>query len=304
MPRRTNPFQNLSAAIMAVFYEPEYAVEESVLERHSRTGVVRELDIRITSRSNPKERMLVECRAHQRPQDVQWIDALDGKARSLGFPKTIAISASGFTRAAMLEARDRGIDTLHLRQAEKVDWRSWKIAITELGVSIEGPVLRSVDFGIDATWPGALPDSIDLAQVILVDKRDNTKIPLFQWISGLLNDPEQAAELQRLARKGNLKDIRKTHPCAPEKGFIMQGREEEFIPLVELTIHVDYVFSHDSIPLEQLDVGDQRILAGESQVRGVPTRVVLHLKDTGVRVLIEQKPPERHVNEKWSSGSS
>jgi hypothetical protein len=291
MPRRANPFQNLSAAIMTVFYEPEYAVEESVLEQHPRTGVVRELDIRITSRSNPKDRMLVECRAHQRPQDILWIDALDGKARSLGFQKTVAISASGFTKGALVEARDRGIETLHLKQAEQTDWRNWKMSIKELGVYVEGPVLRSVDFGVDATWLGTLPDSINISQVILVDTRDKTKIPLLQWVAGLLTDPEQAAELQALARKGNLNDLRKTHPCAPGMGFIVQGREKEFIPLVELTVHVDYVFSHDSIPLEHLDVGGQRILKGESQVRGVPRRVILHEKDNGLRVLVEHEPP-------------
>lgn len=291
MPRRANPFQNLSAAIMAIFYEPQYAVEESVLERHPRTGVVRELDIRVTSRINPKERMLVECRAHQRPQDVQWIDALDGKARSLGFRQTVAVSASGFTKGAELEARDRGIETLHLRQAEQADWRKWKMSITEFGVSVEGPVLRSVDFGIDATWPGTLPDSLNLSQVILVDTRDDTRIPLLQWIAGLLNDPNQAAELQALARKGDLHDLKRTHPCAPGMGFVVQGRETEFIPLVELTVHVDYVFSRDSIPLEHLDVGGQRILIGKSQVRGVPTRIILHEKDNTLRVLVEQEPP-------------
>jgi hypothetical protein len=74
-------------------------------------------------------------------------------------------------------------------------------------------------------------------------------------------------------------------------GFVLRDREREFIPLVKLTIHVDYVFSHDSIPLEHLDVGGQRILTGESQVRGVPTRITLHEKDKALRVLIEQEPP-------------
>jgi hypothetical protein len=276
---------------MTVFYEPEYTVEESVLERRPRTGVVRELDILVTSRSNPKDRMLVECRAHQRPQDILWIDTLDGKARSLGFQKVVAVSASGFTKRALIEASDRGIDTLHLRQAEQADWRNWKMSITKLGVSLEGPVLRSVVFGVDPTWSGTLPDSVNLSQVILVDTRDDTKIPLLQWVAGLLNDPEQAAELQALARKGNLNDLRKTHPCARGMGFVMQDREKEFIPLVELTVSVDYVFSHDSIPLEHLDVGGQRILTGESQVRGVPTRIILHEKDEVLRVLVEQEPP-------------
>jgi hypothetical protein len=293
MPRRTNPFQKLSAAIMAVFYEPEYLVEESVLERNPRTGVVREIDIRVTSRVNPEERMIIECRAHKRPQDVQWIDALDGKARSLGFPRAVAVSASGFTTGALIEAHDRGIDALHLRQAEEADWRRWFMAVTELGLSVEGPVLKSVDFGVDADWPGTLPESMDLSQIVLIDTRDDTRIPLLEWVAGLLNDPEQRAQLQALTRSGKLTDLRKTQPCAPEMGFVLRGREE-FIPLVELTVHVDYVVSHDKIPLEHLDLGGERILVGESPVRGVPTRVVMHEKVAELRVLIEQQLPDSY----------
>ena len=291
MPQRTNPFQKLSAAIMVVFFEPEYLVEESVLERNPRTGVVREIDIRITSRSNPQDRLLVECRAHKRRQDVQWTDALGGKGHSLGFSKIVAVSSSGFTKAALVEARDRGIDTLYLREAEELEWRKWFMAIPELGVELTNPVLRSVDFGIDADWPGALPDSMDLSDVVLVDTRDNTRIPLLKWVAGLLNVPEQAAQLQALAKSGNVTDLRKVHPCAPEMGFILKGHEE-FIPLVELVIHVDMNVSHDSIPLKHLDVGGQRILVGESQVRGIPTRVVMHEKNRKVTVLYEQNRPK------------
>jgi hypothetical protein len=276
---------------MAVFYESKYMVEESVLERHPRTGVVREIDIRITSRSNPEDRLLVECRAHKRRQDVQWIDALDGKGRSLGFPKIVAVSASGFTKSALIEAHDRGIDTLHLKEADEVDWRKWFMAIPELGIEVTSPVLRSVDFGVDANWPGTLPDSMDLLDVILVDTRDSTRIPLLEWIAGLLNDPEQVTQLQALAENGNVTDLHKVHHCAPEMGFILNG-QEEFIPLVQVVVHVDINISHDSIPLKHLDVGGQRILVGESQIRGIPTRVVMHEKGKELTMLYEQNRPK------------
>jgi len=292
MPRRTNPFQELSAAIMAVFYEPQYFVQESVLERNPRTEVVREIDIRVISRSNPEERMLIECRAHTRPQDVQWIDALSGKARSLGFSRVVAVSASGFSKGALLEARDRGIEALHLKEAVEADWRRWLMAITELGVHLEGPVLKSVDFGVDANWGGTLPDSIALSEVVLVDNRDNTRIPLLKRIDGLLNDPQQAAQLQALARSGRVNDLTKKHPCASGMGFIVRGREAEFIPLVELVVHVDYIVSDDKVPLKHLDLAGERLLVGESPLRGIPTRVVIHEKEKKLRILLEQRPPE------------
>lgn len=294
MPRRTNPFQKLSALIMSVFYEPDYFVDESVLEKNLRTGLVREIDIRISSRNDSKDRMLLECRAHKRKQDVQWIDAIDGKARSLGFKKVVAISSSGFTGGAIAEARDRCIETLYLREAEEADWRKWKTGINEFGLQLEGPVLRSVEFGIDADWSGVIPaESIPLNRVILMDTRDGTKIYLIKWIEGLLNDPEQAAEIQSLARKGNISDLVKTHRCSPEMGFVLEGKEETFIPLVELKVHIDYAFSRDSIPVRHLDVGGQRVLFGEAQVRGALTRVVIYEKTDALRLLIEREQQKR-----------
>ena len=79
---------------MAVFYEPEFEVVESVIKVNQRTGAIRELDILITNRQDTNLKILVECRDHKRKQDVQWIDQLDGKARSLGFEKVIAISST------------------------------------------------------------------------------------------------------------------------------------------------------------------------------------------------------------------
>ena len=78
------------------------------------------------------------------------------------------------------------------------------MSITKLGISIEGPVLKSVDLGIDMNWSGKLPKTINLSKVILVDKRDDTRIPIFKWIAGLLKDPIQNTELQKLVKKGNM----------------------------------------------------------------------------------------------------
>ena len=138
---------------MKVFYEPDYLVEELILEQNLRTGVIREIDIRVTSLTNPNDRMMIECRNHGRRQDVQWIDALEGKSHSLGFRKTIAVSSSGFTSNALTEAKDRGIVPLHLRAAEETDWRKWLLAINEFGICQEGPVLKAIDFFFLRNYP-------------------------------------------------------------------------------------------------------------------------------------------------------
>lgn len=289
MPQRTNPFQKLTAAIMAVFHEPEYSVQESVLERNPRTGVIREIDIRVTSRTNLNDRIMIECRAHERRQDVQWIDALHGKSRSLAFPRTIAVSASGFTKSAVIEARDRGIEVLQLRRAEEVDWRKWMFTIDKLGIHIESPIFTGVSLGVDAEWPGTIPEPADLSQIVLVDKRDNTRIPLLTWVDGLLKDPEQVAQLRALRKRVPVAPLTKKQRCAPGMGFVVDG-VEEFVPLVELTVHIDYVTSESQVPLDHMQMGGERLLVGQAPILGVPTRVVMHEKKGKVRILLEQEP--------------
>ena len=291
MPQRTNPFQKLCASIMLVFYEPEYQIEESILEKNPRTGVVREIDIRIKNNINPNSNVIIECRNHKRKQDVQWIDEVDGKARSLGYSNVIVISASGFSKGAIDEARDRGIEALHLKKAEEVDWCKWRMAIPELGIRIEGPVLRSIDFGIDAEWQGNDPEIIDISQVVLVDKRDNTKRSLLDWIQILFNDPEQSQQLKTIGKNGTITDLIKKFPCVPEMGFHLIGNDE-FIPLVELTVHVDYIVSDDKVPLTHLNLNGKHILTGETLVNGSVTRVVMTESDKDLTISLEQKRPD------------
>jgi hypothetical protein len=52
---------------------------------------------------------LVECRIHSERQDVQWIEELIGRRVSLHADAVIAVSASGFTKGAILKARSFGI---------------------------------------------------------------------------------------------------------------------------------------------------------------------------------------------------
>lgn len=148
MPRRTDPFQQLSTSIMANFYGTYFGVEESVLVKSDTTGAVRELDILIRHREDPKQSLLVECRDHKRKQDVQWIDQLDGKARSLGFTHVIAVSSSGFSKTAAAEAQERGITAIYLREAEQLDWKNWKFGIAEFTLNLDDrPLIKKKQSG-------------------------------------------------------------------------------------------------------------------------------------------------------------
>lgn len=99
------------------------SVEESVIE-YSPVGTPREIDIRISG-GKDDVRVLVECRARKRKQDVIWIDELAGKANLLGFEHVVAVSESGFTQPALAEAAYRGIEAIQLHDAEDREWAQW-----------------------------------------------------------------------------------------------------------------------------------------------------------------------------------
>jgi hypothetical protein len=70
---------------------------------------LRQIDITI-DRDGTK--VHAECRIHQSPQDVQWIEELIGRRVSLGADALIAVSSSGFTQGAVRKAAAFNI---HLR---------------------------------------------------------------------------------------------------------------------------------------------------------------------------------------------
>jgi len=68
---------------------------------------------------------LVECRLHEDPQDVQWIECLIGRRISLGAQSVIAVSSSGFSSGAVAKARQYGIITRDLHRLTDKEVESW-----------------------------------------------------------------------------------------------------------------------------------------------------------------------------------
>lgn len=289
MPRRTNPFQKLSASIMAVFYEPEYEVVESVLMRNEKTGVIRELDIRITNRQNPQNKILAECRAHKRKQDVVWLDGLEGKARRLGFHKVIAISSSGFTKPALAEAVDRGIEALYLKEAEERDWRKWMFGLKNFGVQIKfDPVVRGVSFGVPPQYIKKVSHPIDMSRVILLDLNKKSKYPLPAYIEGFQKDPKIANLLSPMNENDAINHYDYKIPSDSGIGFAIEPNAT-FIPLAEIIFHIDYICADYTVPIKHMEIGGNRILIGESIILGRLTKLVLHEMSGQLKVLLEQE---------------
>ena len=125
MPKRTNEFQDL-IELLEYQIAPEGAtVSPSVLLRDARTGEDREVDILIEHVAGIHPiRIGIEVRAHKRPASSTWIEAISAKHRDLSIDKSIAVSKSGFYRPAIEKAKALKIDTLTLREASDIDWKS------------------------------------------------------------------------------------------------------------------------------------------------------------------------------------
>jgi hypothetical protein len=79
----------------------------------------------------------VECRSHQDPQDVKWVEELIGRKISLQSDMMIDVSNSGFTEGAIKKANRYGIILRDLKQLTENEVREWgkksKVKLTYYG---------------------------------------------------------------------------------------------------------------------------------------------------------------------------
>ena len=90
----------------------------------------RQIDITV---SRNGQLTLIECRVHNKPQDVKWVEELIGRKLSLRSHGVIAVSASGFTEGARLKAKEFGVilrDLVTLSCEEILSWgKSTKVKL-------------------------------------------------------------------------------------------------------------------------------------------------------------------------------
>lgn len=273
---------------MATLHAPNYFVEESVLEVNKKTGLPREIDIKVTNKKNSQEKMLIECRDHKRKQDVTWIDELDGKARSLGFNTIVAISSSGFSKTAEKEAKSRGIETLHLKNAEKKDWEKWLFAINEFGLEIDyEPIIKKVNF----VFPNGVKvpsfKKTGLEQIIMVNPKLKGKILLKDALSQIVKDPETISHIRSHNEPNTTGhyDYKHTFP----KGWGIIDQTGKFFPLLQLIVSLDSKRLSEKVKLKHMRVGKKRVLVGNPKITGPNSKLILEERHGQLVVMIEQK---------------
>jgi hypothetical protein len=286
MPKRTNPFQRLSASIMATLYNlPDYVVSESVIKR-SKIGTPREVDIIIVPKKNPADKVLVECRASKRKQTVQWIDELDGKSRKLGYKKVVAVSSSGFSKPAEREAKESGIETFHLREAEKLDWGNWLLKTNTLGMEVDfEAVVKKVNFITVNSHPAL--NGADPKDIFLVNHNTKKKISLKDYLSGFVKDPKVISHIREKNTGNAINHYDYEAPCDAGVGVVLP--DGVFNPLVKVVISFDSARQSYQLPLKHIRGRNEKFLVTKNPLSKGDARIVLQEKDGQIKVMIESQ---------------
>jgi hypothetical protein len=152
----------------------------------------RQIDVTLRAEGNLT---LIECRIHSEPQDVTWIEELIGRRASLNADAIIAVSASGFTKGAILKAEAFGIilrDFASLTEQEISAWGARTRVVVHLH-HFDNIALRFV-FSTDAKGK-IVVDDVERAI------RDLT-IELFRYWTSLLKNCERWMKTSRRPGSG------------------------------------------------------------------------------------------------------
>ena len=171
MPKRSNLFQHLIATIEKVTASQDVKVQESALVPLRKGTGTREVDVLIEGAvGGHRVRVAVECRDHERTQDVTWIDELRGKFADLAIDKIVAVSRSGFTGPAEKLAASAGIDTYTVVDALGLDWGE---RLRRYQIEAMRRRILQANVRLKVRMPTELVGTIDPRQVKIVDRAGN-----------------------------------------------------------------------------------------------------------------------------------
>jgi hypothetical protein len=144
MPRRTNDFQELIALVHRQLAPAGATVTESAIREDAITHQGREVDITIQHEiAGYPVTLVIECRDHDRPQDVVWIEALIGKYLHQ-VAHVVAVSSSGFTEQALVKAKAVGIATMTVEAARDTEWSTWVAKLDTIWVTFHGRIMSGI----------------------------------------------------------------------------------------------------------------------------------------------------------------
>ncbi|MET8991935.1 restriction endonuclease [Nonomuraea wenchangensis] len=112
MPARSNDFQAVVYFVKA-HLDPNVTVTESASLPDRTSGKMREVDVLLTAHvAGHRVQIGVECRDRGRKADVPWVEEMRAKHADLPTDRLVLVSASGFTRTALIKAQHYNIETV------------------------------------------------------------------------------------------------------------------------------------------------------------------------------------------------
>jgi len=167
MSKQSNPFQKLIHHITEKIENTNAKVKEEavLLEKNIESPVKRRIDVLIEKEVDGKTaKIAVECRDRSYKDDIEWIDCLIGKYKNLDVHKVIAVSNSGFSRAAILKAKANGIDLKTIEEAFQIDFVE---EFVKLGVTYISHIFNLKTVSINFNHP--LKRKLSMRDVVLHD---------------------------------------------------------------------------------------------------------------------------------------
>ena len=181
-------FEELAASIQAEL-APEAKVSANARLR-GKSGKLRQIDVLIEQETGQyKLRIVVDCKDHKNPVDVNDIESFLGLIQDVGAHKGAMVAANGFTETAKIRATAAGLDLFRVVDTANHKWRTYvsipavsrDFQLSTYSFTISGTGHCSFDIRQDHRFMPILRSDgslIDYACNLVLDRWEDGTIPV------------------------------------------------------------------------------------------------------------------------------
>lgn len=260
-------------------------VEESAFLQEP-SGAEREVDILLTKHVYGVQiRIAVECRDRSAVDDITWIDGLIGKYRDLPVNKIVAVSATGFSAAALQKSATAGIEALTCKEALEADWPAELVKLqiglvnrtdhpVGIGFSIlefSEPVPRNAEY--DPSLAECLDSNLKAIGSLIDVARSHYDKHLVEINERLIEVlPKNGCELEALTEQKLLWNLE-----FRLSEIVFVRLDGELKEIYSMSIHLESTFTENSLDMNYRTFGETRISIGKSgsRVSGDPFQILV-----------------------------
>lgn len=225
--------QDIVASIEAIAEPHGVEVISPAFLTDVNTGTQREVDVLIKHKVGLSSvKIVMECRLHKRPQDIQWIEQLISKKESVGADILVAISANGFTGPAKKLAKAKGIQVRTLETLDNSEIENWMHVVIEVKTFVE-VIEAGMRIGDDEY------NFIFLDDIAAPEYKDETgKVPLDKafFKSSTTSDEWPINMFTSMARKSlgvPVRDVAPRDGSRIRKRYLFTGTPDVLVPTIQ-----------------------------------------------------------------------